>query len=146
MSDGLDMTKAKAYQDKLGMVFEEATRDRVVATMPVEGNTQPDGFLHGGATMSLIESCASIGAALAAGWPEVLVVGQQQTCNFLAPATEGTVRATALPLHKGRTTHVWDVEVTADATGKRVAIGRVTLAVRARRSAEGDSEPPRSAG
>ena len=146
MTDDFDPTLAKAYQDKLGMVFEEATGDRVVATMPVDGNTQPDGFLHGGATMSLIESAASLGAALAAGWPEKLVVGQQQTCNFLATATEGLVRAVAQPLHKGRTTHVWDVEVTAGASGKRVAIGRVTLAVRARRGVEGDSERAPSAG
>lgn len=131
------MERAKAYQDKLGMVFIETTPDRVEATMPVEGNTQPDGFMHGGATMSLIESCASIGAALAAGWPENLVVGQQQTCNFLAPATEGLVRAVATPVHKGRTTHVWDVDVTADATGKRVAAGRVTLAVRPRPDSKG---------
>jgi len=129
-----DLTRAKAYQDKLGMEFVETTAERVEATLPVEGNTQPDGFLHGGATMSLIESCASIGAAIAAGWPEFLVVGQQQTCNFLAPATSGLVRAVATPIHKGRTTHVWDVEVTADDTGKKVAAGRVTLAVRPRQT------------
>lgn len=130
--DGPDFSLAEDYQGKLGMVFVETTGDRVEATMPVEGNTQPDGFMHGGATMSLIESCASIGAALAAGWPEFLVVGQQQTCNFLAPATSGLVRAVALPIHKGRTTHVWDVDVTSDDSGKRVAAGRVTLAVRPR--------------
>jgi uncharacterized protein (TIGR00369 family) len=130
---GPEFEQAKAYQDKLGMEFLELSGERVVAVMPVEGNTQPDGFLHGGATMSLVESCASIGAALAAGWPDNLVVGQQQTCNFLSTATEGKVRAVAVPLHKGRTTHVWDVSVTRDGTDKLVASGRVTLAVRPRR-------------
>lgn len=125
------------YADKLGIAMEEATPERVVATMPVEGNTQPDGFLHGGATMSLIESIASVGGALFAGWPERLVVGQQQTCNFLSTATTGHVRGVATPVHTGRTTHVWDVEVTSVETGKRIAMGRVTLAVRDRRPPSG---------
>lgn len=132
--DDMDLSKAKAYMDKLGLVIEEASSERVVATMPVEGNTQPDGFLHGGATMSLVETLASTGAALAAGWPDNLVVGQQQTCNFLAPATEGSVRGVATPVHSGRTTAVWDVEVTSVETGRRIAMGRVTLAVRQRRT------------
>lgn len=126
-------TRGTTYLEKLGMIVEEASGDRVVATMPVEGNTQPDGFLHGGATCSLVESVASAGAALAAGWPENLVVGLQQTCNFLATSTEGTVRAVATPVHKGRSVHVWDVDVTLVESGRLVASGRVTLAVRPRR-------------
>jgi len=120
------------YHAKLGIEIKEATPDRVLATMPVKGNTQPDGFLHGGATMSLVESLASYGAAVAAGWPEQLVVGLQQTCNFLATATEGTVQGVATPVHQGRTTAVWDVEVTSVETAKRIAVGRVTLAIRPR--------------
>ena len=131
--------KAQHYIDKLGISFEEVTPERVSAVMPVPGNTQPDGFLHGGATMSLVETLASFGAATAAGWPENLVVGMQQTCNFLSTATEGSVRGVATPLHRGRTSHVWDVDVTSVETGKRIASGRVTLAVRPRRV---DSEPP----
>lgn len=129
-----DMSKAAAFMEKLGMVFEEATPERVSATMPVEGNTQPDGFLHGGATMALIESVASFAGALRAGWPERVVMGQQQTCNFLSTATSGYVRGVATPVHIGRSSHVWDVEVTSVETGKRVAAGRVTLAVRSRRA------------
>lgn len=120
------------YHDKLGLVIDEASPERVVGTMPVDGNTQPDGFLHGGATMSLIESLASVGAAVAAGWPEQLVVGLQQACNFLATTTEGTVRGVATPVHQGRTTAVWDVEVSSVERGKRIAVGRVTLAIRPR--------------
>jgi uncharacterized protein (TIGR00369 family) len=129
----MDKARQLAYTDKLGIEMEEATPERVVASMPVEGNTQPDGFLHGGATMSLIESLASIGAALVAGWPERVVMGQQQTCNFISTATSGRVRGVATPVHAGRTTHVWDVDVTSVETGKRIAAGRVTLAVRERR-------------
>jgi uncharacterized protein (TIGR00369 family) len=126
-----------SYLDKLGLVIEEATTARVVASMPVEGNTQPDGFLHGGATCSLIETIASIGAALVAGWPENAVMGLQQTTNFISTATEGTVRGVASPVHTGRTTHIWDVEVKAVETQRLVASGRVTLAVRKRRTDSG---------
>lgn len=131
----MDLSRAQAYIDKLGMSFEEVSGERVVATMPVEGNTQPDGFLHGGATMSMIESLASYGAAVAAGYPEHLVVGLQQTCNFLSTATEGTVRGVATPVHQGRTTAVWDVEVRDTARDRRIAVGRVTLAIRPRQKA-----------
>ena len=125
--------QALEYTSKLGIDIEEVTGDRVVATMPVQGNTQPDGILHGGATMSLIESLASLGAAMAVGWPENFVAGQQQTCNFISAASSGLVRAVATPLHKGRTTHIWDVDVTSVDSGRRVANGRVTLAIRPRR-------------
>jgi uncharacterized protein (TIGR00369 family) len=132
-----DELSQQGYLDKLGVVIEEADGDHVIATMPVEGNTQPDGILHGGATMSLVESLASIGAGLAAGWPENFVAGQQQTCNFISAASSGRVRGVATPIHKGRTTHVWDVDVTSVETGRRVAAGRVTMAIRPRR----DSSP-----
>lgn len=124
---------ANVYLDKLGIQILEATDEQVVATMPVEGNTQPDGFLHGGATMSLVETIASVGAAVAAGWPERVVMGLQQTCNFISTATEGVVRGVATPVHKGRTTQIWDVAVSSEQTGRLVASGRVTLAVRDRR-------------
>ncbi len=119
-----------SYFAKLGMVLEEWTTDRVVATMPVEGNTQPEGFLHGGATMSLAESLASMGAAGVAGWPERIVMGLQQTCNFLSTATSGIVRGVATPVSVGRTTQLWDVDITSVETGRRVAAARVTIAVR----------------
>ena len=66
--------------------------------------------------------------------PDKLVVGLQQTCNFLSTATAGVVRGVATPVHRGATTHVWDVDVRSEETGKRVAAGRVTLAVRERRA------------
>ncbi len=127
-----DITKAQAYIDKLGIVFEEVTPERAVATMPVEGNTQPDGILHGGATCSLVETLASMGAAMIAGWPANIVVGQQQMCTFIRPATGGLVRGVGTPHHVGRTSQVWDVDVTSVDTGKRIASGRVILAVRPR--------------
>src|SRR6266487_1993357 len=114
-----------SYLDKLGIAITEATKERVVASLPVVGNTQPDGFLHGGATCSLIESLASLGAAGVAGWPDRLVMGQQQTTSFLGTATDGYVRGVATPVHIGRTTHVWNVDVTHVESGKLIASGRV---------------------
>lgn len=128
-----NMASTGTYLEKLGIVIEEYTRERVVATMQVSGNTQPDGFLHGGATCSLIETLASMGAAIVAGWPERLVMGLQQTTSFLGTSTEGEVRGVATPIHTGRTIHVWNVDVMHVETGKLVASGRVTLAVRERR-------------
>lgn len=122
------------FGHKLGLVIEEVTTERVVASMPVVGNTQPDGWLHGGATCSLIETLASIGAAVVAGWPEKVVMGQQQTTNFLGTSRDGTVRGVATPVHLGKSTHVWNVDVVNEESGKLIASGRVTMAVRDRRS------------
>lgn len=116
--------------ERLGITIEEWSDTRVVGTMPVAGNTQPDGILHGGATCSLIETLASAGAAAVAGWPENLVMGLQQSTNFIRATRDGHVRGVATPVHTGRTTHVWQVEVTHVETGKLTASGRVTLAVR----------------
>jgi uncharacterized protein (TIGR00369 family) len=123
---------APEYNQKLGIAIEEVTKERIVASMPVAGNTQPDGWLHGGASCSLIETLASIGAAVVAGWPERVVMGQQQTTNFLGTSRDGTIRGVATPVHVGRSTHVWNVDLTHVETGKLVASGRVTLAVRDR--------------
>lgn len=126
---------AGALVEKLGIRFIEGTAQRVVAEMPVEGNTQPDGWLHGGATMTLIETVASVGCGIAAGWPAVSVLGLQQTCNFLGTVKDGLVRGVATPIHQGRTTALWDIEVTSVETGKRIAAGRLTLAIREPRGA-----------
>jgi 1,4-dihydroxy-2-naphthoyl-CoA hydrolase len=123
---------ADPFTAKLGIVIEEWSPERVVGSMPVEGNTQPYGILHGGATCSLVESLASAGAAAAAGWADHIVMGLQQTTNFIRAVREGIVRGVATPIHTGRTTHVWQVDITQVETGKLVASGRVTLAVRDR--------------
>jgi 1,4-dihydroxy-2-naphthoyl-CoA hydrolase len=126
----LPMAATDAFGNRIGMVFEELSGERVVGTIPVEGNTQPYGILHGGAACSLIESLASMGAALAAGFPERIVMGMQQSTNFIRAVRDGTVRGVATPLQTGRTTHVWQVDLTHVESGKLVASGRVTLAVR----------------
>jgi uncharacterized protein (TIGR00369 family) len=133
-SAGADPTAQRVPGDvfggKIGIEIQEWSPERVIGTLPVEGNTQPNGFLHGGATCSLIETLASMGAAAVAGWPEKVVMGQQQTTSFLGTSTYGTVRGVATPVHLGKSTHVWNVDVTHVETGKLVAAGRVTMAVR----------------
>jgi uncharacterized protein (TIGR00369 family) len=114
--------------ERLGIEIVEAGPDRVVARMPVDGNTQPYGLLHGGATASLCETVASFGTALAAG-PGRLVVGIELNVNHLRAVRSGSVTATGLPVHIGRSTAVWDMKVHDD-NGELVAVSRLTLVIR----------------
>src|SRR5690606_25537800 len=109
---GLSRMDQKPYTDgtmveTLGIVLEEVTPERVVATMPVDHRTrQPFGLLHGGASVALAETVASIGAALNAGEGRT-AVGMEINANHIRSKWEGTVRAVATPAHIGRSTSVW---------------------------------------
>jgi 1,4-dihydroxy-2-naphthoyl-CoA hydrolase len=113
---------------KIGLEFLTVEPGRVVARIPVEGNTQPYGLLHGGATAALLETIGSFGSAMAAG-PDRLVMGIELNVNHIRGVREGHVTATGVPLHVGRTTAVWDMRVHDD-EGRLVAVGRLTLAIR----------------
>lgn len=117
-----------ALGERMGMQLVEARPERVVITMPVEGNTQPFGLLHGGASAVLIETAGSIGAALHAG-REAMVVGLDINATHHRAAREGIVTATATPLSLGRTLTSYEVEVTDD-QGRRVCTGRLTCLIR----------------
>lgn len=112
----------------LGIEITEMSAERVVATMPVTpDHHQPFGLLHGGASVALAETVASVGAYLAA--PEDKgAVGMEINANHLRAARDGVLRATATPLHRGRTSHVWQVEV-RDEGGRLVCVSRCTLAL-----------------
>ena len=113
--------------DALGIVLEEATPERVVATMPVDHRTrQPWGLLHGGASVALAETVASVGAALNAGEGRT-VVGMEINANHIRAKREGTVRAVATPAHVGRTSSVWEIRI-ADEDGRLICLSRCTLA------------------
>src|SRR5438132_7570940 len=114
--------------ERLGIEWIEIAGDRVVARMPVEGNVQPYGILHGGATAALCETVASVGTAVRVG-AEKRVTGIELNINHLRAVTEGLVTATGEPLHVGRTTAVWDMRVQDD-RGRLVASSRLTLAIR----------------
>jgi uncharacterized protein (TIGR00369 family) len=113
----------------LGIEFVEATRERVVATMRVEPRThQPFGLLHGGASVALAETVASVGAWLHIDPAREAAVGLEINANHLRGVREGLVTATATPIHAGRTTHVWDVRI-ADEAGRPVCVSRCTVAI-----------------
>lgn len=114
--------------EKLGIEFQELDAQRLVATMPVEGNRQPFGLLHGGASVALAETLGSIGAALHAG-PGRLVVGVDINATHHRAAVAGLVTGTATPLHLGRGTASYEVAIT-DEQGKRVCTARITCLIR----------------
>jgi 1,4-dihydroxy-2-naphthoyl-CoA hydrolase len=113
---------------RLGLEVLEAAPERVVARMPVEGNTQPYGLLHGGASCVLIETTGSIGAMLWAGDGRVAVGVDINATHHRGPR-DGWITAVATPAYLGRTTATYDVTITGD-DGKRVCTGRLTCAIR----------------
>jgi 1,4-dihydroxy-2-naphthoyl-CoA hydrolase len=116
----------------LGIELEELSGERVVATMPVDERTrQPFGVLHGGASIALAETVASLGATASIDRTQFVAVGQEINGNHLRPKTHGVVRATAVPVHVGRSTQVWSIEI-RDEDGRLVCISRCTMAIVAR--------------
>lgn len=120
----------------LGIEIVELTDDRVVATMPVDDRTrQPYGLLHGGASIALAETVASLGAAGRVDRERYAVVGQEINGNHIRAVKAGMVRATGVPIHVGRTSQVWSIEI-RDEAERLVCISRCTLAVIETRGAE----------
>lgn len=113
--------------EALGIQFAYMEKERVVATMPVDHRTrQPFGLLHGGASVLLAETVASIGGQLNA--PEgMAAVGMEINANHLRSKRDGLVTATATPIHVGRSSSVWSIEI-ADEDGKLICISRCTIA------------------
>ncbi|WP_037906020.1 PaaI family thioesterase [Actinacidiphila yeochonensis] len=115
--------------ERMGIQILEATPEKVVGTMPVEGNTQPYGLLHGGASAVLAETLASIGAMLHGG-PNKIAVGVDLNATHHRGLRSGTVTGTAVPVHRGRSSATYEVAITDDATGKRVCTARLTCVLR----------------
>jgi 1,4-dihydroxy-2-naphthoyl-CoA hydrolase len=113
--------------EKMGIELLEISAERVVATMPVEGNTQPYGLLHGGASVVLAETLGSVGSAIHAH-PDKLSVGIEINATHHRSATSGTVTGTATAIHLGRTTATYEVVIT-DERRKRVCTSRITCAL-----------------
>lgn len=123
---GIEVTEARLeLDDGLGELQE---LERVVVTMPVEGNTQPYGLLHGGASVVLAETLGSIGAALHAG-KDRIVVGTDINATHHRAARSGLVTGVATPINVGNTLSAWEIVVT-DEGGKRVCTSRLTCLVR----------------
>lgn len=110
----------------LGMEVINASGSVVKMTMPVDERTkQPMGYLHGGASVALAESAASIGTALNVDLETHNVFGIEINANHLKSKRDGILTATALPLHKGRTTMVWEIKLT-DEEDELICISRCT--------------------
>jgi len=115
--------------DTLGIRMVEAGPDKVVLEMDVGPRVhQPMGLLHGGASAVLAESAASIGAYVASADDETSM-GTDLNISHLRAKREGVVRAVAVPVRKGRSIHVWSVDI-VDEEGTLVAVARCTLVIR----------------
>ncbi|MBL1066860.1 PaaI family thioesterase [Streptomyces sp. 7-21] len=114
--------------ERMGLRVLTAAPERVTGTLPVDGNTQPYGLLHGGASAVLAETLGSIGAMLHAG-PSKIAVGVDLNCTHHRSVRTGTITGTATPAHTGRTTATYDIIITDD-NGKRVSTARLTCALR----------------
>jgi 1,4-dihydroxy-2-naphthoyl-CoA hydrolase len=113
----------------LGIEMRELTPERVVATMPVDDRTrQPFGILHGGASVALAETVASLGATMNVDLEAFYVVGVEINANHIRAMRDGVVTGTATPIHRGRSTQVWEVRI-VDEQNRIVCVSRCTLAV-----------------
>jgi 1,4-dihydroxy-2-naphthoyl-CoA hydrolase len=134
MSDFLEAIRKRgigALDEKMGIEIIEASPERLVGTMPVEGNTQPIGLLHGGANVVLAESLGSVGTQLHAG-ADRKIVGIDINATHHKSATSGVVTAVATAISLGKTICSYQVEITND-KGERTCSARITcliLAVR----------------
>ena len=128
---GIDPAAAdQQLNDKVGMKLLEATAERVVGTIPVEGNLQPYGLLHGGANAVLAEALGSTVAALNAG-PGRAAMGLELSCTHHRAVRSGKVTGVATPLHVGRGTITAEIVLTDD-EGRRTCTARLTCVVRDR--------------
>jgi 1,4-dihydroxy-2-naphthoyl-CoA hydrolase len=117
--------------ERMGIRITEAGPERVVATMPVEGNTQPYGLLHGGASCVLAETVGSIAAVLHGQTVDrPMAVGVDINATHHKALRSGTVTAVATPAHRGRSAATYDILIT-DEGGARVCTARLTCMLRA---------------
>lgn len=114
----------------IGIEFTEIGPDFLRARMPVdERTTQPFGILHGGASCVLSETLGSVASWMTIDPEKYRAVGLEINANHIRAVTKGYVTGLCTPLHTGRRTQVWQTDITEEATGKRVAISRLTVAI-----------------
>ena len=124
-----DIVTVNTMVEHLGIKITELGEDYIVGTMPVDNRTkQPFGILHGGASVALAETLASYGGYLTVDPEKYHVVGVEINANHLKMAKEGNVTGKCTPIKRGRSTQVWQTEITND-DGELVCISRITLMV-----------------
>lgn len=113
----------------LGIEIKELQKGKVTATMPVDDRTrQPFGLLHGGASVALAETVASVGAFELVDQANEVVVGLEINANHIRAKRDGIVTAVGTVVHQGKTTMVWDIKIT-DEEQNLICISRCTIAV-----------------
>ena len=125
----INSTREGSVWEVLDIKLVSAEKDRVVATMPIGPNQrQQVGYLHGGISITLAESIASLGTVLNIDASKQMAFGLEINANHLRPKRDGQLTGVATPLHRGRTTQVWDVQIT-DENDKLICVSRCTIAV-----------------
>ena len=115
--------------EHIGIEIVRIGPDHLEGRMPVDKRTtQPDGILHGGASVALAETLGSVGGAMVVDRERFQVVGQEINANHIRSAREGYVHGTARPIHLGRRSQVWAIEIVDDQQ-RLVCVSRITLAV-----------------
>ncbi|MGH8196907.1 MAG: hotdog fold thioesterase [Steroidobacteraceae bacterium] len=115
--------------EHLGIEIADIGPDYLEAKMPVDRRTmQPDGILHGGASVALAETLGSVGGTMCVDRERFQVVGQEINANHLRPATGGHVLGRARPIHLGRRSQVWSIEITDDKR-RLICVSRLTIAI-----------------
>ncbi|WP_430784623.1 hotdog fold thioesterase [Virgibacillus flavescens] len=123
------MELKNTMMETLGIEVQSSDKELVIMTMPVDHRTkQPMGFLHGGASVALAESAASIGAYLNVDPESFNVFGIEINANHIKSKRSGIVTAKATPVHIGKTTMVWEVRV-EDENEKLICLSRCTIGV-----------------
>jgi 1,4-dihydroxy-2-naphthoyl-CoA hydrolase len=128
MIDKLNNICKGTFISFLGIEFLRHDNNTIEASMPVDNKLQPMGLLHGGASLALAETVASGGSYLLVDPDKYDVLGLQVSGNHLSTVSEGMLHAKATIIHRGKTTHVWDVQIMND-LGKLICVSRVTMMV-----------------
>lgn len=126
----MDYRDPSPFDTHYGLEIDEATDEVVTARVPVREHVlQPVGLVHGGVHASIAEALASVGTNVGVNPDGKIGLGLSNSSSFLRPIQEGTIHAVARRRHRGRTTWIWDVEMSDD-DGRLCALSRVTIAVR----------------
>jgi 1,4-dihydroxy-2-naphthoyl-CoA hydrolase len=115
--------------EHLGIEFVDIGPDYIEARMPVDHRTmQPDRILHGGASVALAETLGSVAGTMCVDRARFQIVGQEINANHIRSATEGHVTGRARPIHLGRRSQVWNIEITDDRK-RLICVSRLTIAI-----------------
>jgi 1,4-dihydroxy-2-naphthoyl-CoA hydrolase len=125
--DELNTINKGSLMEQLGIEYLELKEGYVKGRMPVDNRTkQPMGILHGGASLAFAETIASLGSLALVDSDKYEIRGASLTANHVGSASKGWVTGEATLIHKGKMTHVWDIEITNEA-GNKVSVARMTV-------------------